>query len=509
MVRSARSKKERRGAQGAHKVKTGCLTCKIRHKKCDEEKPACSQCQVTGRRCDFEGSLEPFRPLSAPSSLKAWSLAGQLWRTPPLHLMDVWYFEYFRVACVKELSLSLGTDLWESLVLPAALTEPCIMHGVLALSALRRDMIPKRLSRGLISLTGYSAFYSLRRYNQAIQELNASLGASHCSRELALVGSLIFTLVATYQGRDSVARMHLQSALAILQNFESSNAGASAILKDLARLFDSLTSICRANSGSLLSVIHHMPTPVQVSHGVSAFRSISEARDLLNSITGAIHSLNRAGLIESRSSLEPYGPLSLTEDASTLLHQLDLWHSRFSALRAHSMADVETTTCVQILLIHHKIAKLYLLSEPEHHIHARKFSYIVELCASLLRAEEGSRTITTHPKPGHSLATATIQPLFYIACRCKDGMIRRRAIDLLENINGALLYDTWLLARVAKWVVTTEERVEFECGNSGTSIREERMLYDIELEAGSEVGRCDITAWRRVDGIWLKVSGYV
>ncbi|KAI0813746.1 hypothetical protein GGR55DRAFT_544172 [Xylaria sp. FL0064] len=438
--------------------------------------------------------------------MKPWSLAGQLWRTPPLHLMDVWYFEYFRVICAKELSLSLGTDLWESFVLPAALTEPCIMHGVLALSALRRDMIPKRLSRGLISLTGRSAFYSLRRYNQAIQELNASLGASNRSRELALVGSLIFVLVETYQGRDSVAQMHLQSALAILQNIESSTAGASAILKDLARLFDSLTSPCRPNSRSLLSVIHHMPTPVQVSHGVSAFRNISEARDSLNSITGAIHSLNRRGSIEARSSSQS---LSLREDVSTLSHELDLWHSYFSALRAHSMADVETTTCVQILLIHHQMAKLYLLSEPEHHIYAREFSYIVELCASLLRAEERSRTITTHPKPGHSLDTATIQPLFYTACRCKDGIIRRRAIDLLENINGAHLYDTWLLARVAKWVVTMEERVEFECGNSGTSIREEQMLYGIELEAGSEVGRCDITAWRRVDGLWLKVSGYV
>ena len=34
------------------KVRTGCLTCKIRRVKCDEGKPACQKCTSTGRKCD-------------------------------------------------------------------------------------------------------------------------------------------------------------------------------------------------------------------------------------------------------------------------------------------------------------------------------------------------------------------------------------------------------------------------------------------------------------------------
>ena len=34
------------------KVRTGCVTCKIRRVKCDEKKPACDRCTKTGRRCD-------------------------------------------------------------------------------------------------------------------------------------------------------------------------------------------------------------------------------------------------------------------------------------------------------------------------------------------------------------------------------------------------------------------------------------------------------------------------
>ncbi|KAH8652131.1 hypothetical protein BX600DRAFT_501477 [Xylariales sp. PMI_506] len=38
--------------KGNLKVRTGCLTCKIRKVKCDETKPACSRCTSTGRKCD-------------------------------------------------------------------------------------------------------------------------------------------------------------------------------------------------------------------------------------------------------------------------------------------------------------------------------------------------------------------------------------------------------------------------------------------------------------------------
>ena len=34
-----------------HKVRTGCVTCRTRRVKCDEQKPYCSQCLKSSRRC--------------------------------------------------------------------------------------------------------------------------------------------------------------------------------------------------------------------------------------------------------------------------------------------------------------------------------------------------------------------------------------------------------------------------------------------------------------------------
>ncbi|GKU15555.1 unnamed protein product, partial [Fusarium langsethiae] len=36
----------------APKARTGCLTCKKRHKKCGEEKPTCLRCKAGGYVCD-------------------------------------------------------------------------------------------------------------------------------------------------------------------------------------------------------------------------------------------------------------------------------------------------------------------------------------------------------------------------------------------------------------------------------------------------------------------------
>ncbi|KAI2613794.1 uncharacterized protein GGS25DRAFT_17386 [Hypoxylon fragiforme] len=43
------------------KVRTGCITCKIRRVKCDETKPACTRCSSTGRKCDGYDGNAPLR----------------------------------------------------------------------------------------------------------------------------------------------------------------------------------------------------------------------------------------------------------------------------------------------------------------------------------------------------------------------------------------------------------------------------------------------------------------
>jgi hypothetical protein len=41
---SSRDEKKTRTRAGKPKVRTGCITCKIRRVKCDENRPSCNRC---------------------------------------------------------------------------------------------------------------------------------------------------------------------------------------------------------------------------------------------------------------------------------------------------------------------------------------------------------------------------------------------------------------------------------------------------------------------------------
>ncbi|KAJ5150527.1 uncharacterized protein N7500_010716 [Penicillium coprophilum] len=61
----------------APKLKSGCMTCKIRRVKCDEEKPQCRRCVSTGRKCDGYAHL-PFAEEGLRSSRNNYSSRQRL-----------------------------------------------------------------------------------------------------------------------------------------------------------------------------------------------------------------------------------------------------------------------------------------------------------------------------------------------------------------------------------------------------------------------------------------------
>ncbi|KAE9364318.1 hypothetical protein N431DRAFT_421185 [Stipitochalara longipes BDJ] len=205
-----RTRKPRKGARGVRKVKTGCLTCKIRHKKCDERLPSCSPCMSTGRQCDFQTTVsqapkESRKDQSShPTNLKIDQLS-----IISLNARDSSHFDYFINVCTKEFSLYFQSPAWESIILQAACTEPCIRHAALAIGAMSRKNYHSQLSQ-------FPLEYSMKQYNLALRSLNDALDKSARSRELAILGSIVFIAFEVLWGADTRVRMHLDGAFAIL-----------------------------------------------------------------------------------------------------------------------------------------------------------------------------------------------------------------------------------------------------------------------------------------------------
>jgi hypothetical protein len=87
-------------------------------------------------------------------------------------------------------------------------------------------------------------------------------------------------------------------------------------------------------------------------------------------------------------------------------------------------------------------------------------------------------SIPTNPLPPFTVDMGIIQPLFFTACKCRDGFLQCRAIQVLMRAGRGGLYNGKIIAAAARWVVSQEEEgFEFHIANVTTKIvlKEKRL----------------------------------
>ncbi|KAI0443571.1 hypothetical protein F4803DRAFT_307575 [Xylaria telfairii] len=233
---SPNPRRPRMGARGLRKVRTGCQTCKIRHKKCDESRPACFRCSSTGRQCDFILPVQPHRSSlleddvegdPSPMLVSPRHSAGN---SDSVSCFESIQFEFFCLVCAPEYGVLFETPSWESLVLQSASSEPCIYHAALAISALTWDHYsPVSHWYDPATRARSAAEYSTIQYNLAIRCLNARLGSSAPGTDLtklAILSAILFINIE-FLRREQVSSFyegflvrHLRGAICLLQDLK-------------------------------------------------------------------------------------------------------------------------------------------------------------------------------------------------------------------------------------------------------------------------------------------------
>lgn len=145
------------------KVRTGCVSCKARHVKCDERKPSCLRCEKAKQPCGGYASREK-KPAKQPNPSRTILPRAKEPQPGGLHIhvprsrqsvflsgADVGYFDYFRHSLIHDLSGQLNSNFWTRTVLYESMTDPCTRYAVLAIGALSRGL---SLSQGHKASTG-------------------------------------------------------------------------------------------------------------------------------------------------------------------------------------------------------------------------------------------------------------------------------------------------------------------------------------------------------------------
>ncbi|PYH96564.1 hypothetical protein BO71DRAFT_320665 [Aspergillus ellipticus CBS 707.79] len=473
------------------KSRNGCLTCKVRKVKCDEQKPVCHRCKSTGRKCDGYDAVNksqagPLRIIQHVPLCRPPQPAFQL------TTMERDSFDFFKRYTIPSFGIDLG-----SYLLPAASNDPIIQLVAIAVGSVHR------------AFTFYANFsqaeshFALRYYNKAIRELvTRSWNDPARTNNAVLMACVLFFCCESLQGHYKTALQHASSGLKIIQQQQVLSDGSSQKAPvAVTRLFRSLQNqileiegMVSITSDSLLST---PPSPPPIPSGASL--NVGQIQSIFEKLYCRFIRMDAIAEEWEEESGEAMTTMAvqlprLHVEVTEIRRDLGAWISKFDEWIAsgQSTPDASQDNHQTIILKMWKLMiGVYLGMEwPPDEMKwddfTAIFSTVVELASiivhpndpsnylnksptNVLSGENGNKTKfpTLLPKPStaipkystFSLHLGIITPLYICATRCRESHIRYRAISLLARCRRREgLWDSELAGRVAKEFTMIEER---------------------------------------------------
>ncbi|EME84421.1 uncharacterized protein MYCFIDRAFT_214731 [Pseudocercospora fijiensis CIRAD86] len=503
------------------KTRTGCRTCRARHIKCTEERPACQRCVSSNREC--AGYDVPPPRIGKPQCILLPKGAEDL---PMLYPMDkpatiafqmssyeVHAFDFFRSHTVHQLPGSSWTLSWDRLALQVGHHEPAITHATVALGSIHRA-ITYSSTTGAVSVDPDQHLFALNQYNKAMSYIRRYIEgiSDKCTDwdvEVVLLVSLLFFCFEIMHSEDARATMHLRTGLRILyerlRRMDAYKAPQRMIdidgeEKRVVRLqsrprnnMDLLLQTFVRLDGDLTIIGDEEPylMPMCHEHLPTSFSSLEEALVHLDAIAGAAHSNCRDIVIMADRELSSQRPdlESMDEDMRNCLscaysrtiklttefeerieNDMESLNAWMTAL-AHMPESGQKQSAQFLIQIHFFYIWFIITSwrdENEMQIDRfeAQFAHIVTLAEAYVEMHSDV-TCDAKTEPGQpyhatrqafTVGTDLVPCISMIAFKSRKSSIRRRCIELLRTINMQGVFDSWYLASFAQLVADLEEK---------------------------------------------------
>lgn len=470
---------------------------RARRVKCDETKPVCSRCRSTGRTCEGYGLWGG----GGNTYVERYGRVSTSIQKPPTKVLDVEelrYLQLYKIRIVHTTSGWFASKFWNSIVLPAASSEPAVLHAAVALSAAHR------CSFDSAQAPDTREKFMLQQYGKAIQSLQPLLRrGDKASVTVILVTCQLFTLLEYLRGQYQLAETHLRNGLKLMIDMiaekDRSHDGVlvikpasyeNSIDQGIVRSFATLHM--QSNLfGSSLEDLDVFLQPIANVIPYPAFTTIEEAKDALDVL---LH-----GIVLITQRYRKLGPGTKDEVAAVTAGQeeittyLAMWYETYLgtlpsidklALAAGKKSNeplafgdktppTELPTrrepsVLKLLLMYHAMAGIMcgcLQVHSEQHYEAYTQAFLTILVHAIHIFEEYSlaKSIPDNVNLHDSIGEyGFIAPLYYTAIKCRHHRIRLHAIRLLRVVplkEGT--WDSFTAANIAETVMEVEEEGHF------------------------------------------------
>ncbi|KAI9677499.1 MAG: hypothetical protein M1817_006453 [Caeruleum heppii] len=508
---SAAARSTPRTRVGAPKVKTGCLTCKIRRVKCDEQRPACNRCTSTGRTCDGYGVLTTTGPrdVTHRTHLRPVSSLSTVVISPysfTRTVQEKHLFHHFLSCSAPAFAGYFDSSLWEQIVPRVGHDVPAVRHAIFALSALHEAEL-----KSPVTIIADGVSHATRHYGRAITALNQLITTGHGSLDLVLVACGLLVCCDVLQGNNLAALVHLQAGLAILSRERNESLRSSAE-HDTVRSIDSehyrlAASIFLRFDLQASKFAHRCPSRISSPSPASdSFLTLEQSRAALNEISHASYLFLRTGGEEAKYLSLSSIPDQIIRTRASLETRLSQWFKSFSTfLRSSSTTlNAKDLTSAAILRIHYRSLRILLSTQfrseqTAFNEHATGFQEMVDLASTVVAYQSAL-------PPTITFDMAIIEPLYFTALKCRDPVIRRRAIELLGRAGREGVWHGQMMQAVAAHVVELEERLSKDEGY----LEELAYIHGVGIDRDGDGRRATVECSRRKsDGTWEWIKGHV
>ncbi|KAG4032687.1 hypothetical protein MFRU_006g01530 [Monilinia fructicola] len=424
--------KEKRSRSKFKKSKGACLTCKIRHVKCDEGRPKCNKCSTTGRICEYHNPHNEAIVLSEKRAQNRVTILPGLGSTRSSK--EHRYFDQFRHRTIFGLmGVNKDSDFWRRMILQLSEAYPAVLHAVIAVSALHEHLTKPSAATLRIFL---------QQYNKSIRHIRSF--ESDNKTQVTLACCIIFVCLENAQGNHEKALEHLENGLKVynvwaLQDVRPAVKQAQEDILEIITRFDVQATSFWDSRKPVLAPNSNAHEPecgdrFPSLHAASIAQQYYELR-VFYVLTAVSPRTSRPEWVSNSEAMFPH--------RTRLLHSFNIgmlnWKRAFDGLVKADAAKWGKSETHRSLLLQ---------------LHYQSLSLLVDLRANsrvetdLLPASENerfqaildiSRTVLTHATSdyNHEFLTAdggVIAPLYFIAMSAPNTHLYQQAIDLLRMV---------------------------------------------------------------------------
>ncbi|KAG6012867.1 hypothetical protein E4U43_007606 [Claviceps pusilla] len=223
----------------APKVRTGCVTCKKRRKKCDEEKPVCRRCRDEDYVCDGYAHTVAVnnkqQNRSKSHCLTAHPRTVLFSQKLPGNAFEHYFLHHFFTFTIHDMmDLPKATTFWTTTLVTLQQHNSYIQPAITALGAAHWLFLAGP------GKTNHLQKFVVDQYNQAIASLIPSMETVRSSdMEPILACCLLFVCLESLRGNQSQAIRHLEAGSRLFGEHLQLKNSAPA-LQWLAAMFQSL-----------------------------------------------------------------------------------------------------------------------------------------------------------------------------------------------------------------------------------------------------------------------------